>query len=339
MIVETIALILAAGEGARMLSDTPKLLHKVCGTPMLEYVLRALGPIAGERAIVVGHGRERIEEAFHGQATFIYQDRENGWGTGHAVLCARDVLKGKRGQVIVTAGDKPLVLPETYARLADEVRRGNACAMLTDIVQNPMGYGRVIRENGRICAVLRQNQLTGNQFMIQEVAASVYCFDIEALLSALEQLPCMDGEYHLTDVVSIMHEAGLLISSVPALEKSECLGVNDRVQLAQAEKAMRLRINNRHMRGGVTLIDPENTYIQPGVTIAPDTVIHPGCMLEGHTTIDAGCVLYASRILNAHIGAGARVESSVVVDAYVEPGRKIGPFASINPAGRPIGRA
>ncbi|MEF9972887.1 MAG: NTP transferase domain-containing protein [Clostridia bacterium] len=329
--MEQLALVMAAGKGVRMLSKLPKPLHPICGMPMVEHVLRALDAVAADKALIVGYDREKLMQALHGQATFIRQDQTTGWGTGHALLSARDFLAGRTGQVIVTACDKPLVLPETYARLIEEVRRGAACAMLTDIVADPFGYSRVLRAGGRVCASLRHGALSGDQYMLKEVDASVYCFDIEKLVCALPEMQCADGEYHLSDMVGILSRAGHMVTTVPALEKCESLGVNDRVQLAQAEAAMRQRINTRHMRRGVTLIDPTRIAIQPDVTIGSDVTIYPDTTLEHGTTIDSDCVIFASRISGSHIGQGARVEHSIVTDATVLPGQKIGPFAVIGP--------
>ena len=332
--MEQLALVMAAGEGARMLSELPKPLHAICGIPMVEHVLRALDAAAPHKALVVGHGREQIERALNGRAAFIPQDRAQGWGTGHALLSAVPFLNGRQGQVIVTACDKPLVLPETYARLVEEVKRGAVCALLTDVVSNPFGYSRIVRQGGRVVSSVRQGALSGEQYMIKEVDASVYCFDIGALLQVLTDLKADEGgEKHLCDAVGLLSARGGLISAVPALEKCEALGVNDRVQLAQAEAAMRWRINARHMRAGVTLEDPEHTYIQPGVSIAADVVIGPGCVLEKGTTIDKGCYVAFSRLSGAHLGAQARVEYSVVEDETVAGGQRIGPYRYLSRRG------
>ena len=329
--MEQLALIMAAGEGARMLSDLPKPLHSICGMPMVEHVLRALDTVAQEKALVVGRAGEQIRRALTGQARFITQQREQGWGTGHALISAAAFLEGREGQVIVTACDKPLVLPETYARMVEVVKRGASCALLTATVENPLGYSRILRQGGRVVCSARQEALSGEQFMIQEVDASVYCFDIQALLEVLPLLQeDRQGEKHLCDAVGLLSGQGGLICAVPALEKCEALGVNDRFQLSRAEAAMRRRINARHMRAGVTLVDPEHTYIQPEVSIAADVVLGPGCVLEKGTTIDRGCYVAFSRLSGAHVGAGARVEYAVVEDVTVAPGQRVGPYQGLS---------
>lgn len=337
--MEKLALILAAGEGTRMLSSTPKTLHKICGVPIVEHVLRALGQITNDIYIIVGHGKEQVMDSCHGQGTFVEQ-KSGGWGTGYAVLSAIEHLQGRKGQVLVTAGDMPLVLPETFARLMNEVEAGSACAMLTDYVDNPVGYGRVVRENGKVARIVEQKDLVGDQHSIKEMNASVYCFDIESLLWALPKLSDKNAanEYYLTDVVGVLYENGKSITAVPVLEKSECLGINDRVQLAQAETAMRRRINIRHMRAGVTMADPESTYIHTDVTIGQDTVLHPGCSIEKGSSIGSGCTLRASRVSGSHIGDGTKIEQSVIIDAFIGNNQKIGPFEYVRP-GRKISGA
>lgn len=331
--VDKLALIMAAGEGTRMLSSIPKNLHQVCGIPMIEHVLRALSPVVSEKVVIVGHMKERVTQSIHGNVSFIEQ-QPGGWGTGFAVKSAASKLEGRKGQVIVTAGDMPLVLTETFAKLMSEVERGNACAMLTERMENPIGYGRVVRENGKITGIVEQKDLVGEQHNIKEMNASVYCFDIEALLSALPKLTNNNNanEYYLTEVISILHQDGHSIVAVPTLEKSECLGINDRCQLAVAEREMRNRINTRHMRAGVTITDPETTTIHPDVVIGRDTIIYPGCSIEKKTTIGAGCVLRDSRIVKSHVGDNARIEHSVVIDAKVSPDQRVGPYEVIRGA-------
>ena len=331
--MEKLALIMAAGEGTRMLSNLPKVLHAVCGQPIVEHVLRAVDSVCKQKVLIVGHGKERIMEACHGQADFVEQ-QPGGWGTGHAIRSAASMLEGKKGAVLITAGDMPLVLPETYARLMSEVEKGYAAAMLTDHVDNPTGYGRVVRENGKVCAIVEQKDLVGEHHNIKEMNASVYCFDIEALLWALPQLKNNNGahEYYLTDVINILYKGGREITTVPVLEKSECCGINNRLQLAQAEREMRRRINARHMREGVTMIDPEATYIEPDVSIGRDTVVYPGCVLQKGTIIGENCLLLPNcRIMNSVVGDNVRIENSVLLDARVGDGSTVGPFAYIRP--------
>lgn len=337
--MDKIALIMAAGEGTRMLSETHKVLHKICGETLLAHTLRSLEQVVTRCTVIVGYGKEKVVRQIDGQADVVEQTPD-GWGTGHAIRSAMPCLNGRDGQVIVTAADMPLVLPETYARLMSEVEKGNACAMLTDYAESPFGYGRVLRKDGKICAIVEQRDLEPGEQSIREINGSVYCFDIESLLSALPLLKNDNtaNEYYLTDVIKILYDANKSIVGVPVLEKSECRGINDRVQLMQAEREMRMRINTRHMRAGVTFIDPESAYVHPDVVIGADTVIHPGCTLEKDTTVGFGAVLRSSRIKNSHIGDGASVEQSVIVDSTVEPGARIGPFVYIKSGSVTAGR-
>lgn len=334
--MEKLALIMAAGEGTRMMSDTPKMLHQVCGQPMVEHVLRAVDPVCKQKIMIVGHGKERMMDAYHGRVDFVVQ-QPGGWGTGHAVRSAMSALVGKRGAVLVTAGDMPLVLPETFARLMSEVQQGASCAMLTDYVDNPVGYGRVVREGGRVVAIVEQKDLVGEQHEVKEINASVYCFDMEALAWALPQLSDDNKahEYYLTDVIAILARAGHRITTVPVLEKAECMGINDRVQLAEAGAQMRKRIAARHMRAGVTLIDPAATYIEGDVVIGRDTVIYPGCVLEKGSVIGEHCTLLPNcRISQSTLGDGVKVESSVVLESSVDDGTTVGPFAYLRPGSK-----
>lgn len=346
--MDKLALIMAAGEGTRMRSNTPKVLHQICGLPMVEHVLRALSGVCAEQYMIVGYNKGKVMDACHGRVGFIEQTSD-GWGTGHAVRCAMKVLEGRKGAVLVTAGDMPLVRTETFARLMSEVESGHyAAALLTDRMDHPFGYGRIVRENGRVTRIVEQKDLSPDQLVINEVNASVYCFDIDALMWALPQLNNKNNanEYYLTDVIGLLSGGGYAITTVPVLDKSECMGVNDRVQLAAADSEMRTRINQKHMREGVTMLDPTRVYIQPDVSIGRDTIIHPGCEIGkgsvigekcvlragcqiAFSTVGEGCVLGNSLIKNATLGAGVRMEHAVVRGATVADNAVIEPFTIV----------
>ncbi len=347
--MDKLALIMAAGEGTRMRSaDTPKVLHQVCGLPMLEHVLRSLGSVCSEQFVIVGHNKNKVIDAYHSKVGFIEQVA-GGWGTGWAIRCCEHVLRGRRGVVLITAGDMPLVRTETFARLVAEVESGKyAAALLTDLVDNPFGYGRIVREGGKVTGIVEQKDLAPDQLNIREINASVYAFDIEALLWALPQLTNKNSanEYYLTDVIALLHKGGYQMTSVPVLEKAECMGVNDRVQLSAADAEMRRRINVKHMREGVTMLDPSRVYIQPDVTIGRDTIIHPGCEIGkgsiigekcvlhagcqiAFSTIGEGCVIGNSLIKNAALGAGVRVEHAVIRGANVPDNAVVEPFTVV----------
>ena len=328
----SLALVMAAGESQRMKSSVPKMLHALCGRPILEHVLRALSGACDHTVVIVGHGRDQVMEAYHGRVDFAIQTPE-AKGTGHAVRCAMDYLRGRTGPVVVTAADMPLVLPETYARLIQSVRDGNAGALLTDTVDNPFGYGRIVRENGEITRIVEQKDLTEAQKDIREINGLVCCFDAETLLWALPQLSDRNHarEVYLTDVVELITASGKRVVSVPVIEKCECQGINTREQLALREAEQRARINRRHMLSGVTLIDPAATYIDDDVTIGRDSVIHPGNTISAGTIIGENCVIMPGcRISASKIGSGARIESSVLIGADIEDMSEVGPFACIN---------
>lgn len=329
--MDRIAMIMAAGEGVRMASSTPKMLHQICGIPMVEHVMRALDSVCREQIMIVGSNRDKIISNYKGRVDFV-QQAAGGHGTGWAVLSAARRLERRRGVVLITAGDKPLVRSETFARLISEVEIGRcAAAVLTAHVERPFGFNRVIRENGRVKAIVDQHDLRPEQLNITEVSASVYAFDIEKLRGALSRLHCgADGDHHLSELIGLMSADGEAVTTVPVLDKGEGMGVNDRIQLAEADRLMRVRINNWHMRQGVTMIDPERVYIQPDVMIGRDTVIHPGCEIGRGSIIGERCVIRAGcQIAFSHIGDGCVIGNSVVRNAVLGAGVRLEHNAAI----------
>ncbi|HML45800.1 MAG TPA: NTP transferase domain-containing protein, partial [Clostridia bacterium] len=260
--MEHIALVMAAGEGVRMRSDVPKGLHPLCGKSMLQHVMDTVGKVCQTVIPILGHGRDDVLKAM-GDFTHCVQDFSTGKGTGHAVMCAAEHLKGRRGCVIVTAGDMPLVTEASYQALFDAVQRGAAAALLYDLLPDPFGYGRVVIDaQGKIQGIVEQKDLTEEQIKIQACNASVYCFDIESLLWALPQIENHNAanEFYLTDTIGILATSGRLVAPVAAQDHDECRGINTRVQLEEATSVMRSRINRHHMLAGVTLLDAKNTY-------------------------------------------------------------------------------
>ncbi len=345
--MDRLAVVMAAGEGVRMCSQTPKMLHQVCGIAMVEHVMRALDPVCREQIVVVGASHERLSAHYKGQAEFIRQ-APDGFGTGWAVKSVASRLRGRQGVALVIPGDKPLIQSETLARLVSEVESGScAAAVLTARVDNPFGSARVIRESGTVRAVVDQKDLKADQLGLSEICRSVYAFDVEKLLRALDALePDGNGDYHLSGVIAMFSENGEIVRGVPSLEPQEGMGVNDRVQLAEAERLMRARINRRHMLRGVTMIDPERVYIQPDVLIGRDTVIHPdceigrgcvigeGCLLRAgcqiaFSRVGDGCVIGGSLLRHAVVESGVRLEKCVINGATVEKDRVVEPFTVI----------
>jgi len=329
------AIILAAGEGKRMKSSTPKILHKVCGREMVNVVIDVIKKAGiNDIDVIVGRGADKVKEAT-AERKVSYSLQEKQLGTGHAVMCAREFLEGKKGTVAIFTGDAPLITEETVKKLLLFHEEGNYKAtILTSIVDNPSGYGRVIREKSEeVLKIVEHKDCNEDELKVNEINSAMYCFDIEDLLRSLDKLDNNNaqGEYYLTDVIGILKNNGEKVGAVPILFE-ETMGVNSRVQLAEAEKVMRKRINLKHMENGVTLIDPDNTYIEIDVQIDNDTVIYPGNVIQGKTVIGEGCILYPnSRIEDSIIGNNVSIQSSTILQSTVGENTTIGPFAYIRP--------
>jgi UDP-N-acetylglucosamine diphosphorylase/glucosamine-1-phosphate N-acetyltransferase len=329
------AIILAAGEGKRMKSSTPKILHKVCGREMVNVVIDVIKKAEiNDINVIVGRGSDAVKEATkEREVTYSLQDKQ--LGTGHAVMCAKEFLKGKKGTIAIFTGDAPLITEDTVKKLLIFHEEGNYKAtILTSVVDSPSGYGRVIREKSEeVLKIVEHKDCTEDELKVKEINAGMYCFDIEDLLKSLDKLDNNNaqGEYYLTDVIGILKNNGEKVGALP-IPFEETMGVNSRVQLAEAEKVMRKRINLKHMENGVTLIESENTYIEIDVQIDNDTVIYPGNVIQGKTVIGEGCILYPnSRIEDSIIGNNVLIQSSTILDSTVGENTTVGPFAYIRP--------
>ena len=332
--MNTTAIILAAGEGTRMKSKVHKVLHTLCGRAMVDYPIRTVRALGVERpVVVVGHAAECVRAHLSDAVDFAVQDKSTGWGTGHAVMSAQPFIPAD-GLVFILAGDMPLLRVTDLERMRDAVETGAAGAMLTAVAGDPTGYGRVLRdETGAVSAIVEHRDCTAEQLGVKEINASVYCFRASVLLSALPSIGNDNNqhEYYLTDVVSILRADGLRIEPI-VVPMEDCMGINDRVQLSQATKVMQRRINERLMRAGVTIIDPDHTYIEDAVTIGQDTVVHPGCTLQGDTVIGSDCTLLPHcRMSNAVVGDATTVEASVLIDCRVGSHTTVGPNAYLRP--------
>lgn len=332
---ECMAVILAAGEGTRMKSKTPKVLHQAAGRSLLEWVVGAAHGVDIKKCVVVcGRGMNEIEEKLG--SAFSYVEQAERRGSGHAVLCAAHELEGFEGYTLIIAGDMPLLRAETVCALWDAAQKGNyACTMLTAQLENPYGYGRILRnELGDVTAIVEEKDATEEQREITEVNASCYCVYTPLLLECLKAIKPANaqGEYYLTDIVGLLNARGEKVGAYIADDARECMGVNDRVQLAQVSGILRERILEKHMRSGVTLIDPNNTYIDADCTIGLDTVIYPNVTLEGGTHVGEDAILYpGSRIRNSVIGNGTQVQNSVVLEAEIGEYSTVGPNAYVRP--------
>ena len=307
--------IMAAGEGTRMHSALPKVLHKAAGRSLVEWVAEAARAVTEKPVLVYGNGGEQLRETLGEAFRYVYQAER--LGTGHAVLTAQEEIRNS-DYTIVLAGDMPLIRPETIARLAEETQKsGCDCMLLTACPEKTPPYGRIVRDAvGRICGIVEDKDATSEQKKIKELNFSFYCFKTFALLRALAQLTPDNAqhEYYLTDCVGILYRAGGDVRSIQIEDMRECVGVNTRVQLAEAEAALRARINEKLMLAGVTMIDPAATYIGPEVEIGEDTVIYPGVILEGKCRIGRGSTLYqGSRLVGCTIGDATTVENSVLL--------------------------
>ena len=329
------AVVLAAGEGKRMYSKTPKVLHKVCGISMVENVTRAAMEVGSSKTVVVvGHGADKVMEALQGVS---YVRQEVQLGTGHAVMQADEYIG--EGDVLVLYGDTPLITTDTLKKMYELYKnKGYGAIVLTADLEDPHGYGRIIRnDQGLMDAIVEERDASPEVKQIKEVNSGMYFFNGLELKKALKDLDNNNaqGEYYITDVIKIMKQKGLSIGIYKTMQSEEIMGVNNKLQLSQAEAIMRKRINANHMINGVTLIDPLNTYIEPGVRIERDTTILPGCILEGKTTISEDCTIGPnSRIKDSEIGAGVSVQNSIVLESTVGEGTSIGPFAYIRPGNR-----
>ena len=338
------AVVLAAGEGTRMKSERPKPLHRLCGRPMVLHVLHALAELDLERAVVVvGHGASRVTKAVGEQPPpglhldFVEQRVQRG--TGDAVSVALTAFPDEDtddDDIIVLPGDTPLLRPPTLAALVRTHRRAAAAAtVLTAHVADPAGYGRVARDrNGMVSRIVEHADATEEELAIDEVNTSIYVFRRSVLAPALRRLTPdnSQGEYYLTDVVAVLHDAGYPVVSMAVEDSMEAAGVNDRHQLAVAEAELRARINERWMRRGVTMVDPEATYVDSTVELAPDVVLYPGTQLQGDTVVEAGAELGPfTRLADCRVGASALVTATVGHNAEVGADARVGPWAYLAP--------
>jgi bifunctional UDP-N-acetylglucosamine pyrophosphorylase/glucosamine-1-phosphate N-acetyltransferase len=332
--MSVVSVLLAAGQGTRMKSALPKVLHPVCGRPMIFYALEAASRASEAKPVVViGHGADQVQEVVGDRARFVRQHPL--LGTAHAVMQAAPLLRGEAEYVLVTYADMPLLRAETLQALVERQKQNpGPITLLTVISPQARGFGRILRdEQGNVQAIIEEAVATPAQLRIQELNVGAYCFRADWLWEALARIPLSPkGEYFLTDTVELAVRDGLSVETVLLEDQEETIGVNTRLHLAEAERVMRRRINQRHMLNGVTLIDPETTYIEPGVTIGSDTVIWPNTFLLGETQIAEGCEIGPnSWIRDTRIGRSCHVRMSVLEGAVLEEEVEVGPFARLRP--------
>lgn len=340
------AIVLAAGEGSRMRSSRPKPLHLICGRPMVMHVIHALEAVQPERTVVVvGHGAERVTKKVQEQAppwanvTFVEQSVQRG--TGDAAMVGLSAFPGDdlddTSTVIVMPGDTPLLTADTLDRLvAEHLAHGDAATIVTTHLDDPTGYGRVVRQtgksaDGRALRIVEERDASLDERAIREVNTSIYAFRRDLLGPALRRLSPdnAQGEYYLTDVVATLASLGHRVGCVEAPE-AETKGVNDRWQLAMAERELRARTNRRWLLAGVTMLDPRQTFIDVTVRVGRDVTLYPGTMLQGDTVVGDGCEIGPqTRLVDATVGAGAVVEQTTGRDCSIGDGAHVGPFAHL----------
>jgi bifunctional UDP-N-acetylglucosamine pyrophosphorylase / glucosamine-1-phosphate N-acetyltransferase len=338
------AVVLAAGEGTRMRSSTPKVLHPLCGRPMILHVLDTLVALPLERiVVVVGHGAEHVTKTVHEQLAtevpieFVEQRVQRGTGDAASVGLTpfADALDAEDDVLVLTA-DTPLLRAETLAALATEHRLADAAAtLLTVDVDDPTGYGRIIRDDrGAVDRIVEQADANDAELELTEINPSIYCFRRSYLAPALRRLSPENaqGEYYLTDAIEVLRRTGHLIVAVPWTDATETLGVNDRAQLAAAERELRRRINERWMREGVSMTDPDRTYIDASVELEPDVRLLPGVLLEGRTTIGAGSTIGPdARLVDTIVGEDTVITQTVARETEIGDRVTVGPWVSLRP--------
>lgn len=318
-----------------MKSKLYKVLHPVCGVPMVEHVLRQAEALQPEKIVtIVGFGAEAVERQLGRRTEYVLQEQQ--LGTGHAVMQTQKILGTLPGTTVVISGDTPLLTHETLQKLMDyHEAHANQATILTAEAADPFSYGRVIRdENGQVQKIVEQKDGTPDELQVKEINTGTYCFDNQALFSALAEVKTdnAQGEYYLPDVIEILKAAGKRVGAYQTQNFEESIGVNDRIALAEATKVMQRRINKKHMTGGVTLIDPARAYIDLDVEIGNDTVIEPDVSLKGATQIAHDCLVTSGSVIkNCQIEENVTITQSFLEDSVIHSGSDVGPFSHLRP--------
>ncbi|WP_028263425.1 bifunctional UDP-N-acetylglucosamine diphosphorylase/glucosamine-1-phosphate N-acetyltransferase GlmU [Atopobium fossor] len=333
------AIVLAAGEGTRMKSRHPKVMHKLLDRPLVGWTVDCARRAGCSRIIVVvGHGAQEVRDYLSTFDDVEFVEQPQQLGTGHAVRCVFDTLFADapvntiNDRFVVLYGDSPLMRPQTISWLTDKsTARNDACTILTMTPPSPTGYGRIVFEGGQVKAIIEHKDCTpAQQEELRECNSGMYCFEGSSLAQGIAQLSNNNaqGEYYLTDMIAWLNKHGSNVSAVHCEEYTELLGVNSRVQLASASKIMQQRINQQHMENGVTMLDPTSVWIGPEVTIGQDTEILPNTLLFGHTSVGTNCVLGPStRLTNATVGNNCTVDETIIVDSSIDNNVSCGPRA------------
>ena len=332
--------VLAAGKGTRMKSALPKVLHEAAGRPLIDHVMASAESLTPASVVViVGHQTEQLRAHLAQKPGIKLALQEPQLGTGHALLQAEPHLEGKRGTVLLLSGDVPLLRAETVRTLLSHHANTRAAAtVLTATVARPDGYGRIVREDGAISAIVEHKDATAHERAIAEINSGVYAFDLAPLFGALRQIGSSNaqGEYYLPDLVGVFRGRGLPVETVSLSDPREILGVNSRKELAEVSAILRDRKNDELMAAGVTLVDPATTWVGADVVVGPDTVLHPGVYLEGQTRVGSGCEIHSSvRIIDSTVGDRVVINNFCVIrQSVIESGAAVGPFAQLRPASK-----
>ena len=334
----THVVILAAGQGTRMKSALPKVLHPVAGRPMVEQVVQTANSLSPASVIVVvGHRADAVQALLGGREGIKFALQEPQLGTAHALQQAEPLLAGQTGTLVLLSGDVPLLKAATLRRLLDtHVSAKAAATVVTASVERPYGYGRIIRVGGRIARIVEERDASPAQKRVKEINSGIYAFDLSTLFDALRTIAAKNaqGEHYLTDLIAIYRRRKLTVETVMVDDPGEIRGVNTRSELTEVSASMRQTKNEELMAAGVTIIDPATTYIDPDVEIGPDTVIHPGVVIQGQSRIGSACEIQAYvRIVDSELANKVTINNfCLIVGARVADGAAIGPFAHLRPS-------
>ena len=334
---DTHIVVLAAGKGTRMKSALPKVLHQAAGLTLIDHVLRAASSLEPTTTVVVvGHQAEQLQATVGKRPGLSFAVQEPQLGTGHALLQAAPALGSATGTVLLLSGDVPLLRADTLKRLRDvHERTGAVATVLTAVVDEPHGYGRIVRNGRGIASIVEHKDATEAEREIREINSGIYAFDVGPLFDALREIGSSNaqGEYYLPDLVKIYRARGLTVETVTLDDAGEIMGVNSRKELAAVAARLRMMKNDALMGEGVTIVDPATTYIGPDVSVGADTILHPGVHLEGRTRIGSGCEIHSGvRIVDSTIDDRVLINNHcVITESHVASGAKLGPFAHIRP--------
>ena len=337
MATDTHVVVLAAGQGTRMKSQLPKVLHEISGSPMIGRVLQTARAISPSTiTLVLGHKAESIKLALQGAPDLSFALQEPQLGTAHALQQVEPILAGRSGTVVLLSGDVPLLRANTLRALMERHQNAGAAAtVVTAMVERPYGYGRIVRTAGRLARIVEERDATPAERRIKEINSGIYAFDLGPLFESLRGIASQNaqGEYYLTDLIAIYRRRRLPVETLAVDDPQEIRGINSRTELAEVSRIVRQTKNEELMAAGVTLIDPATTYIDPEAQVGPDTVIHPGVIIEGPTRIGSACEIQAYvRIADCDIGEKVTINSyCLLVGARVADGAAVGPFAHLRP--------